>query len=70
MIRSASERWGRAPEIVVLCAGISQDRQVPLAEMDERVWDKVMRVNLKGCEFFSFLWISEARSPRLTDEAW
>lgn len=50
MIRSASERWGRAPEVVVLCAGISQDRQVPLAEMEEGVWDKVMRVNLKGCE--------------------
>jgi NAD(P)-dependent dehydrogenase (short-subunit alcohol dehydrogenase family) len=50
MIRSAAERWGRAPEVVVLCAGISQDRQVPLAEMEEEVWDKVMRVNLKGCE--------------------
>ncbi|KAI5450186.1 hypothetical protein NCC49_003335 [Naganishia albida] len=63
MIRSASERWGRAPEIVVLCAGISQDRQVPLAEMDERVWDKVMRVNLKG----SFLGLKHAAKGMLAN---
>lgn len=50
MVERAQKRWGRAPEVVVLCAGISQDYQVPLVDMDEAVWDKVMRVNLKGCE--------------------
>ncbi|KAJ9107171.1 hypothetical protein QFC19_002831 [Naganishia cerealis] len=48
MIEHAQDRWGKAPEVVVLCAGISQAYQVPLAEMPEEVWDKVIRVNLKG----------------------
>jgi NAD(P)-dependent dehydrogenase (short-subunit alcohol dehydrogenase family) len=51
MMAASIERWERAPEVVVLCAGISQDYQVPLAEMPEEVWDKVIRVNLKGCEY-------------------
>lgn len=55
MIRSAVERWGRAPEVVVLCAGISQAYQVGLVDMEEGVWDRVMRVNLKGCESPSLL---------------
>lgn len=54
MIQHAVDKWGKAPEVVVLCAGISQAYQVPLAEMPEEVWDKVMAVNLKGSEFFHF----------------
>jgi NAD(P)-dependent dehydrogenase (short-subunit alcohol dehydrogenase family) len=53
MVRLASERWGKAPEVAVLCAGISQDFQVSLAEMPEEVFDKVMRVNVKGSEYWS-----------------
>jgi NAD(P)-dependent dehydrogenase (short-subunit alcohol dehydrogenase family) len=51
MVRDAAERWGKAPEVVVLCAGISQDYQVSLAEMPEEVFDKVMRVNVKGSKW-------------------
>lgn len=51
MVEHVKERWGKAPEVVVLCAGISQAYQVPLAEMPEEVWDKVMAVNLKGSKF-------------------
>jgi NAD(P)-dependent dehydrogenase (short-subunit alcohol dehydrogenase family) len=51
MIAQATQKWGKAPEVAVLCAGISQSHQVPLCEMGEEVWDKVMKVNLKGCEF-------------------
>lgn len=50
MMEASVGRWGKAPEVAVLCAGISQDYQVPLADMPEEVWDKVIRVNLKGCE--------------------
>ncbi|GHJ89465.1 hypothetical protein NliqN6_5867 [Naganishia liquefaciens] len=56
MVKRAKERWGKAPEVVVLCAGISQDYQVPLVDMEEAIWDKVMGVNLKG----SFLGLKHA----------
>ncbi|KAJ9095283.1 hypothetical protein QFC21_005649 [Naganishia friedmannii] len=63
MIEHAVNKWGKAPEVVVLCAGISQAYQVPLAEMPEEVWDKVMAVNLKG----SFLGLKHAAAAMLAN---
>ncbi|KAJ9119323.1 hypothetical protein QFC24_005794 [Naganishia onofrii] len=63
MVEHVKERWGKAPEVMVLCAGISQAYQVPLAEMPEEVWDKVMAVNLKG----SFLGLKHAAAAMLAN---
>ena len=50
VVRDVAEAFGRL-DILVCCAGITDD--APSWRMDERQWDRVMSVNLKGCFNYS-----------------
>jgi 3-oxoacyl-[acyl-carrier protein] reductase len=50
VVRDVADTFGRL-DILVCCAGITDD--APSWRMDERQWDRVMSVNLKGCFNYS-----------------
>ncbi len=48
MVRKATEAFGRIDVLINCAGGTGADRSIPLLNMDESVWDRIVNLNLKS----------------------